>query len=286
MKKLIVIKPNGNHSNRLFQNLYFEVFCKEHNIEFHNPTFHDMRDYYTDPSNSETNQLFKLLQIDLLGSWFRHSRLVKRLFSVVWIVSKLGFLKLIRFDNKNKESESETNLLKAFENNDVVYTAGWWFRSPDLVVKFQPEMAYKYSLKKSLYENNTMVINLDKLKSQGYILIGVHIRRGDYKKWKGGKYFYDDNTYKKYMKSISEQLSAKGNTKQMFILFSNETVNIEKSADIIVSTESWYIDQHIMSTCNYLIGPPSTFTKWASYIGNVKLFHITDKTQTIDIAHL
>lgn len=32
-----------------------------------------------------------------------------------------------------------------------------------------------------------------------------------------------------------------------------------------------------MSQCDYLIGPPSTFTGWASYIGNVPLKYIESK---------
>ena len=37
---------------------------------------------------------------------------------------------------------------------------------------------------------------MQKWKQQGCLLIGVHIRRGDYKEWCGGKYYYENNLYK------------------------------------------------------------------------------------------
>jgi len=35
--------------------------------------------------------------------------------------------------------------------------------------------------------------------------------------------------------------------------------------------------------CDYLIGPPSTFTLWASYVGKVKYFHLKNKSGEIAI---
>lgn len=283
MKKLIVIKPNGNHSNRLLQNLHFEVFCKEHNIDYYNPSFNNMAHLYNAPCNSNTSWYYKFLQIDLLGDLFHHSSFVKKAFSMVWLISKLGCLKLVRFDKSKKIAEGEKKLLKAFRKNDQVYVAGWWFRAAELTKKYQPEISYNYSLKSEYYKDNTLVTAIKNFKEEGHTLIGIHIRRGDYIKWKGGKYYYDDATYQKFMNSLSQQLSNKGIQKQKFIVFSNEKPTFPASDDILISTENWYIDQYIMSLCDYLIGPPSTFTKWASYIGKVKLYHISDKNHQLKL---
>lgn len=273
-KKLIVIKPTGNHSNRLIQNLNFEVFCKEFDIEYNNPTFNNMSQYYVAPCLSESSSFLNFLQIDILGSLFRHSKVIKRMFSVVWIMSKLGFLKFIRFDKDFGEPNCINTLLNAFEKNNVVYVAGWYFRAPELMEKHKDEFQKRYNLKQSLYVNSSLVPIINELKQQNYTIIGVHIRRGDYKSWKNGIYYYNDDVYEKYMRSLSEQLTNAGTTKQIFVLFSNETPNIQESENVILSKENWCIDQYIMSKCDYLIGPPSTFTLWASYLGQTKLFHI------------
>jgi hypothetical protein len=280
-KKMITIKPNGNHSNRLLQNLHFEVFCLEHQIEYHNPTLNDIAHNYIEPCNTKTTPYLKFLQIDILGKLFRHSRIVKKIFSVVWIISKLSCLKLIRFDKRSESTDPESLLLKAFEKNNVVYVGGWRFDFTKLTEKHRIEMARRYSLKPIMYANNEFVKKVTKLKSEGYSLIGVHIRRGDYKKWKGGIYYYDDNVYKKHMDNISLQLANKGIEKQLFVLFSNDVVNFKQSENIIISYENWYIDHHVMSICDYLIGPPSTFTLWASYVGKGKLFYLHDCNENI-----
>lgn len=282
-KKLTLIKPNGNKSNRLIQNLHFELFCLEHKIDYHNPTFNDLASFYNQPCNSNTGLFLKVLQIDLLGKLFRHSKLVKRIVSVVWIFSKLGFLKLIRFDNPKEVDVCEEKLLAAFQKNNEIYTAGFRFRLPQLAEKYRVEMAHKYSLKKSFYEANPFVNKIEEFKRQGFTLTGVHIRRGDYKKWKGGAHYYNDKVYQRHIDSISEQLIAQGKEKQVFILFSNETLSIPESENTLISKENWYIDHHLMSICNFLIGPPSTFTLWASYIGNVKLMYIPDSETELHI---
>lgn len=281
-KKLILIKPNGNHSNRLLQNLHFEVFCKEYNIEYHNPTLADIAKYYANPCSTNTNKFYKTLQIDLLGRIFHHSKIIKKVFSVVWLASKVSHLKFIRFDKKEDPIVCKSRLLKAFEKNEVVYVGGWRFRIPDLVEKYQAEITKKYSLKPTFIENNTFIKKINDLKSDNFILVGIHIRRGDYKKWKGGKYYYEDVVYKEKMSQISEKLTKQGKDKLAFILFSNESLNFEESENMLISNESWYIDHHIMSNCDYLIGPPSTFTLWASYIGKTKLAYIYSREENLD----
>jgi len=280
-KKLIVIKPNGNKSNRLIQNVHFEAFCMEYNIEFQNSTFSDLTKYYSNPCNAQTNSFLKFLQIDLLGPVFHHSKFVKKVFSVVWIISLFGILKLVRFDRAKPNCLAI--LLNAFEKSDVVYVGGWAFRVPELVEKHRVEIQKKYTLKSSYFEGNALVDKTKKLKDEGYKLIGVHLRRGDYKTWKKGAYYYDDEIYKKQMESISGQLKQQGIEKVLFILFSNESIDFQQSANLFTSKEKWYIDHYIMSLSDYLIGPPSTFTLWASIIGNAKLFYLFNKDEKITI---
>lgn len=36
----------------------------------------------------------------------------------------------------------------------------------------------------------------------GKLIIGVHIRKGDYKNYMGGKYYFDDSVFMRYMDSV------------------------------------------------------------------------------------
>ncbi len=59
-----------------------------------------------------------------------------------------------------------------------------------------------------------------KEKYPDYTLVGVHIRRGDYRSWKNGKFFFDNATFARWMEELEKSLPAK----TLFLVFSNETV--------------------------------------------------------------
>jgi len=115
------------------------------------------------------------------------------------------------------------------------------------------------------------------------ILIGVHIRKGDYKNFRGGKFYYDTDVYSCFMKQMQDLLKAGGKQVKFFIC-SNEPVNeeIKSRFPLINFTGSDAItDLYSLSQCDYIIGPPSTFSQWASFMGKVPLKFMTHKEETI-----
>jgi hypothetical protein len=101
------------------------------------------------------------------------------------------------------------------------------------------------------------------------IVVGVHIRRGDYAEWNNGIYYYTDEEYLHVMKDIKKQFDNKGqNTK--FLLCSNESLDIEHFEELdcfIIPDSSGPKDLYALSKCSYIIGPPSSYSQWASYLG-------------------
>ena len=103
------------------------------------------------------------------------------------------------------------------------------------------------------------------------IVCGVHVRRGDYRKWRGGCYFYDDARYASFMRSFL--LAEPGTT--AFVVCSNEPVDLDglrKLAEADVSVVSlpdatMYEDLALLSLCDYVMGPPSTYSWWAAFHG-------------------
>lgn len=95
------------------------------------------------------------------------------------------------------------------------------------------------------------------------VIIGVHIRRGDYINWNGGKYFYDDSVYIRVMKELEEDTDKRCK----FVVFSNEEIDVnamrrELQSEVVCSKGSAVEDHYKMSNCNFLVGPPSTFSRW------------------------
>jgi hypothetical protein len=116
-------------------------------------------------------------------------------------------------------------------------------------------------------------------------VVGVHIRRGDYKTFQDGIYYYDDTVYLKFILSIQKQLILSGK-KPAFLLCSDEDIDLINFSIIPgfkLPKSSVIKDLHSLSKCDFIIGPPSTFSQWASLIGGVPLRLIQNEKDIISI---
>ena len=272
--KIILYLAYGNHSNRLFQSIHFEAFCKEYNIDFINSTFSDMQTYYLPMYNAdgEGRLSFILQKFPLLLKMFRLVLKVKK---------KLNLINFISFNDEDENNIEK--LLTLLSPPRCILVGGWYFRDHELTEKYQDHFIFKYSLKEKYFLNNLLLNKISELKESNKVVVGIHIRRGDYKSHMEGKYYFADNVYLNYMKKIENEIEIKNNKKCTFIIFSNENVSIPESEYTYISKNEWYIDHILMSKCDLLLGPPSTFTMWASYIGKVKYFHIESDNDNIDL---
>ena len=116
------------------------------------------------------------------------------------------------------------------------------------------------------------------------IVIGVHIRHGDYKSFYNGRFYYTLEDYHQFMLKILELYK---NKKVAFFISSNANFTIsqftgcncyrfekEPSGDIL--------DLYTLSLCDRIIGPWSTYNRWASFIGEVPLYCFKHKEEVIN----
>ena len=229
----------------------------EHGLEFYNPSFWRMKGLYGIKGNSS----------DAL------------IWSILCTLNKIRLLPKIKFNQGGMQEKQEQLLLQ----KKLVFVHGWRFRNFELTEKYKDQLVAKYSILPELFEENELYKEVLKLDRSAYNLVGVHVRKGDYKTWKKGIYFFEDIVYQTYMDNLNAALSTAAGKQTMFIVFSNETLQIQPSDTVILSKNPWYVDQKIMSLCDYLIGPPSTFTLWASYLGNARYYQITDDSGKIKL---
>ena len=112
--------------------------------------------------------------------------------------------------------------------------------------------------------------------------IAVHMRRRDYRTWRDGRHFFDDEVYCRIMKGLSDELDSN----VRFVLFSDEKVCLEnfKGLDCVCAHGTNVEDQWLMSRCDYIFGPTSTFSAWASYYGHVPRAIIRTTSSEIHLA--
>jgi hypothetical protein len=110
------------------------------------------------------------------------------------------------------------------------------------------------------------------------VLVGVHIRRGDYKRFENGRWFFEDAVYLDKMQSIKAQLDQRG-LSTGFVLCSNEDINLyffRQNLQVDHKKDAFIIDFLTLSMADFIIGPPSTFSAMASLFGNVPLQFINE----------
>lgn len=120
---------------------------------------------------------------------------------------------------------------------------------------------------------------MQQYKSKGYFVIGVHIRRGDYRNWEGGKYYYEMSDYADTMRSLNLLYKDK---KVAFFISTNEQYDESVFSGLTLcrfNNTTAAHDLYTLSLCDRIIGPLSTFSRWASWYGNVPLALI-EKGQT------
>ncbi|MBO0938818.1 hypothetical protein J2I47_19860 [Fibrella sp. HMF5335] len=128
---------------------------------------------------------------------------------------------------------------------------------------------------------------VSQIKQNDKPLVGVHIRRGDYKEWENGRFYFDDVVYRGLIEHLLTVPELKNAT---FFLSSNEPINERAYFGLPVtqSTDNHFMtDLTVLSYCDYLVGPPSTFSSWASFTGQAPLYHLaaaTDRPKLSDFA--
>ncbi|MFS8086666.1 MAG: hypothetical protein ACMG6H_13620, partial [Acidobacteriota bacterium] len=128
--------------------------------------------------------------------------------------------------------------------------------------------------------------NIDELISRARqnvdLLIGVHIRHGIIHFANTRKYFYTTHQYAAMMRELPALFPGK---RVGFLVCSDwpQDAAIFSGLQVTFGTGDLIEDIYSLARCDYLIGPPSTFTMWASFYGNVPLHFILRADQRLAI---
>ncbi|QDV43150.1 hypothetical protein Enr13x_30040 [Stieleria neptunia] len=112
---------------------------------------------------------------------------------------------------------------------------------------------------------------VDRLRRHCDVVIGVHIRQGDYAGHSGGMMFFETSEYRELM----DQAVATWHDQSVGFLICSNVPQPDDSFDGLtwqMGPGSEIADLTALSMCDFLIGPPSTFSEWASYVGAVPRF--------------
>jgi hypothetical protein len=168
---------------------------------------------------------------------------------------------------------------KEVKRNKVIFLFGRFYRDYENFEKHQAAIRNYFTPRVDVVKNVADLIS--KARQGADLLIGVHIRRGDYKEFAGGKYYYDQQAYYDKMKEILVE----NHRKIHFIICSNEAINVSifEGLTFFQGTGQLVEDMYALAGCDFIMGPPSTFTRWASFYGRKPIYAIEDINDKADL---
>jgi hypothetical protein len=159
----------------------------------------------------------------------------------------------------------------------IMIVSGWPF-SDKQSQKKHALLIKKFFTPLPLYRQNITLL-MEKIRKEVDIVIGIHIRRGDYEIFENGRFLFGFDVYAQKAAGLVRQFHGK---KVGFLLCSNGDIDETAFAGVraFPGTGHFIEDLYALARCDYLIGPPSTFSAWASFYGDVPLQYIRD-AQTV-----
>ena len=156
-----------------------------------------------------------------------------------------------------------------------------WFTMHDnrYLAQTKKELQHIFLPKREITDKAEKMINA--IRQDADLVVGIHIRHGDYKTFFDGRYYYTLEEFHQFMLRIQNIYPDR---RMAFFISSNEAFDVsqftgcrcyrfgkEPSGDML--------DLHTLSLCDRILGPWSTYSRWASFIGEVPLCFIEHKDQ-------
>lgn len=284
---IVITKSYGQLGNRLFLYAHLIAAARHYGLRLANPCF------------AEYAHLFPATEDDL---WCRYpvqpevsrpSRLCRRLLAKsAYLGSRLlGNIGLKEYPFsilRLRDVNAECDLLgdrfaDAIHRGRPVLVDGWQFRNKSLLQQHAAAVREHFRIQPNSEHRIEELIA--SVRSQGDTVVGVHIRHGDYATYLNGRYYYPVARYVEAMQRVREQLSPH---RVVFLVCSNAAVNPETFGDlnVVFGTGDLIEDLYGFARTDLLMGPPSTFTMWASFYGSVPLSVMRTADQEIDTSRV
>lgn len=172
---------------------------------------------------------------------------------------------------------SRPELADEFQRYRIVVLRGWYFRCYSLVQAHADWL--RTFLRPNISESDRACQSIRQSRAAGRFVVGVHIRGGDYRTWREGRFFYPLDFYLKQMRIAAFELASQD---VKFLISSDEAIDQSQlnEFDCILTDGNIVSDLAALSHCDMIFGPPSSFSLWASFLGQVDLWHMTSPDET------
>jgi hypothetical protein len=273
---IVVAGKAGRLANRLllFGNLI--GWSLEHGFTVSNPSLDEFSPYFRLASKD------LLLRVPLQRSFVPPNPLFRRLAyelarfiaSLLWSLnlhSTRGILVLRLPSVYEGMNLRDPELIDRVGRHRYSLLQGWLFRDVTSLAKHRDAICATLRPIETIEQRASRAVA--SVREHCRVLIGVHIRRGDYALHLDGRFHYSFDDYRHVMKQVAQLFGDSVG----FLICSDEDrlPSMDVGHPLAFGEGHEAVDLFSLAQCDYLVGPPSSYTLWASFYGETPLFQIT-----------
>jgi hypothetical protein len=190
--------------------------------------------------------------------------------------AKWGLIPTVTFSDDEARNVSNEQMML---DRRMLVVTGWEARWYDLFLKYKSEILDLFAFDDAVDQRAQ-----ERLGDMWGVKLGVHIRRGDYKNFYDGRFYYSDEQYVSVIRNYYDCCYPKERL-NVYICGNDPHLDKdyyrEKLSDFFVHFPEGNPaeDLCLLSHCHNLIGPPSTFTLVAAMYRDVPLYWIEDPSK-------
>ncbi|MCC3426146.1 MAG: alpha-1,2-fucosyltransferase [Microcoleus sp. PH2017_29_MFU_D_A] len=278
---LIISAKSGQLGNRLLLFANFIAWAIEHNCTVLNPAFEEYAEFFVD-TNKDLLCCYPPPYFTVSGNRFIRNQY----FKLINNLSNKNIFKTQEITREKPFNWINYRDIQAIQNSSIVCFKGWLFRDGWFVEDLPKLYKYADEIRSYFTPLQQYKINVDSLilnvKNNADTIVGVHIRQGDYAQHQKGRYFYTTEQYLEVMNSIVKLFE--GN-KIKFLICSNIQQNPKLFDDFNCVFANGHLieDIYALAECDYIVGPPSSYTMWASFYGEKPLYMLKNINKVINL---
>ena len=279
MRRFVILRSGGGElANQLWN--YASVFAAALHVgaRTENPSFFEYHAHFELlPGESF---LTKLLSLPFRGKTRRRGHLVNRAARALYgawarMVRALHPQQLVSSENQ----ESRVSYLPpsdgiALPPDETLYFEGWLFRNPEGMTR------HRVRLLEAFRPNARTRARLEalerELSADGRVLMGIHLRQGDYRTFKGGKYLLSPGRMREATDEYLRERRMSPADVRLFVASDGPVPeDVFSGYDFHVSREDAVTDLFMLARTSVILGSDSSFGHFASWYGDIPHLVVT-----------
>jgi hypothetical protein len=152
----------------------------------------------------------------------------------------------------------------------IAYLHGLYFLAHRSFMESREKIKEMFRIQEGLWAG--VKETLARCRSRGDVVVGFHVRYGDYVGAKDDMVFSLDE-YRLLARQVQELFHPK---KIVLLLCTGDPIKPSEfyPHEVVAAPGRYVQDLHCLANSDVIVGPPSTYSQWASFYGDVPVFNV------------